>query len=208
MDRALYCRPKKARTLLVRQRQEAPVRVPQLLPEPVAVDRCTECHVTPPAVAQRMVGYLGSLAGTAVLEPSAGTGALIEALCTGDDQANRIVAIEREVSLYDGLQRRFENRQDIRIFQGCFIDLGSQLTDPPCFERIVMNPPFRTCRAHLAAALSVLHRQGKQGATLVALVPDIESSHSVLPGSEVLEHLPAGTFASTDARTRIVRFQV
>lgn len=179
----------------------------QVLPEPVAVDRCTECHVTPPDVAKRMVDYLGSLAGTSVLEPSAGTGALIDALCSNTDQARRIVAIEREISLYDAMQRRFENRSEIHVVQGCFIDLASQLSDPSGFERIVMNPPFRTCRAHLAAALSLLRRHGTSGATLVALMPDVDSSHSSLPCSEVLERLPAGTFANTEARTRIVRFQ-
>lgn len=206
MDRAIYGRPNKAYTLPVRRRQGAPFGALPALPEPLTVDRYTECHVTPPDVAARMVEYLGTIAGTSLLEPSAGTGALIAAVNASAQEPSVMVAVEREVTLHQGLHRRFESQLDLHIIQGCFLEHVAWYADQQRYQKIVLNPPFRACRAHLAAALSVLDRSGGAQATIVALVPDVDSSHSVLDSAEVLERLPAGTFASTDARTRIVRF--
>lgn len=207
MDRSLYSRPDKRRTLIVRRRQEEALGAPLALPEPVAVDRHTECHITPPDVAARMINYLGSLAGCTVLEPSAGNGALITSAFSVVQRPRALVAVEREISLYHGLQQRFDEEPDMQIIQGCFLDYASWLGPAQRFQKIVMNPPFRSCRVHLTAALSLLDDDSLDGATLVALVPDVDSSHAMNYSAEVLERLPAGTFVSTDVRTRIIRFK-
>uniref|UniRef100_UPI001F366DBA hypothetical protein n=1 Tax=Paracoccus denitrificans TaxID=266 RepID=UPI001F366DBA len=56
---AMYSRPAKPLTIPVRARREAPALELAEAPEVIAVDRATECHVTPDLVARRMVEYLG-----------------------------------------------------------------------------------------------------------------------------------------------------
>ena len=70
------------------------------------------------------------------------------------------------------------------------------------FPRILMNPPFRDVRKHVAAALTLLGRGGHvEAATLVALVP-VTFDH---PEAEHLETLPPDTFSTARVHTKIVR---
>ena len=80
---AMYSRPAKPLTIPVRARREAPALELAEAPEVIAVDRATECHVTPDLVARRMVEYLGPVGDYLTLEPSAGTGQLARALIAG-----------------------------------------------------------------------------------------------------------------------------
>jgi protein-L-isoaspartate O-methyltransferase len=93
-----------------------------------------------------------------VLEPSAGTGALIEAMnfCGGT-----LVAVEINVSLAESLRQRFQ-AVDVRCsdFLSCNGDLGT-------FDRIIMNPPFQNGAdiEHIEHARKFL----KPGGRLVAI---------------------------------------
>lgn len=69
------------------------------------------------------------------------------------------------------------------------------------FPRIVMIPPFRAVKKHLAAALSLLGRSGHDCATLVALVP-ITYEHEE---AEELEELGRDTFPAAAVYTKIIR---
>lgn len=74
MKANVYSRPAKPLFVSVKQRDDfeklakaEPIGI-------VAVDKATECHVTPDNVADRMVSYLGPTGDYLTLEPSAGTG--------------------------------------------------------------------------------------------------------------------------------------
>ena len=54
----VYKRPNKPNRLEVKRRLGVPERALTELPEVLAVDRATECHVTPPLVAELMVSEL------------------------------------------------------------------------------------------------------------------------------------------------------
>ena len=94
MKQSVYSRPNKPKRAYTDRLERVPERVPDL-PSLVEVDTATECHVTPADVAARMVDYLGAVQGV-VLEPSAGTGNLLNAL--RGEQIGRIVE-----SLFKGL---------------------------------------------------------------------------------------------------------
>jgi hypothetical protein len=76
MKPGVYTRPARPMRITVKSRPGfANVEIARV-PEIIAVDSATECHVTPPDVAARMVRYLGEVGDYLTLEPSAGTGNL------------------------------------------------------------------------------------------------------------------------------------
>ena len=170
--------------------------------EVIAVDRSTECHVTPIDVAARMVSYLGPVGDYPTLEPQAGTGNLIRALYDAGYSRHALTAIERHTSLCAAIRRRFHDEQTIDPMNQCFLEYAEDAAGNVEFPRIVMNPPFRKVKSHVAAALSLLGRGGHDVATLVALVP-ITFLHD---DAEVLEELSTNTFSSAQVSTKIIRF--
>lgn len=56
---SIYSRPAKPMFVPVQSRTDFAEIKPGSIPEPLAVDAATECHVTPDDVAARMVEYLG-----------------------------------------------------------------------------------------------------------------------------------------------------
>ena len=84
----IYSRPAKPLTIPVRARRDAPALALDAVPEVIAVDRATECHITPDDVARRMVDYLGPVGDYLTLEPSAGTGQLARALIASGHSRN------------------------------------------------------------------------------------------------------------------------
>ena len=186
---SVYQRPNKPKHLAVQRRGRVAERLPAPLPEPVIVHSSTECHVTPPEVAESMVYYLGEPGR--VLEPSAGTGNLVHAL--QEAGYTDILAIEREFSLMEVLKMSFEERF---LLNTDFLEYAASTGET--FPRILMNPPFRGVRHHMKAALSLL----APGGVLVALVP-ITYTHE---DAEQVEVLGPDTFSSAKVNTQIVRF--
>ncbi|WP_205949700.1 hypothetical protein [Paracoccus sp. SM22M-07] len=85
---------------------------------------------------------------------------------------------------------------------GCFLEYADEVKGRVEFPRIIMNPPFRAVRKHIAAVLSLLGRGGHaEPATLVALVP-LTFEH---PEAEHLETLPPETFSTARVHTKIIR---
>lgn len=193
---AIYTRPAKPLTIPVRARRDAPALAMAEAPEVIAVDRATECHVTPEDVARRMVGYLGPVGDYLTLEPSAGTGQLARALIASGHSAQELTMIERHHKLAASL------RSIGPTINRCFLEYADEVKGRTEFPRIIMNPPFRDVRKHVAAALTLLGRGGHvEAANLVALVP-VTFEH---PEAEHLETLPPDTFSTARVHTKIVR---
>ena len=202
MDNSLYTRPDKPRTMTVTKRRGAPARALPDMADVISVDRFSECHVTPLDVARRMVEYLGEPGDFPMLEPSAGTGNLIQALYDSGYSRFELVAVERHVGLCQSVYKRFKGDQTIKPINDCFLDYAKQAHGKIEFPRIIMNPPFRKVKQHMKAALSLLGTGGHSEAVLVALVP-ITYFHDDM---ELMEELPNTTFTTAKVSTKIIRF--
>lgn len=196
MDRSLYVRPSKPKFIPVTKRardfapnggQPAPVEI-------LAVDRATECHVTPATTGATMADYLDLFDGCELLEPQCGTGNLIAAVLDSGYKIN-VSGVERHYDLFTACERRFRG-VDVKLIHSCFLDFAKECDQK--FDRILTNPPFRKTKEHIAASLSLL----AAGGVMVALVP-ITFTH---PDAEDLEILERGLFASTDVHTKLIGF--
>ncbi len=198
MNPNVYKRPIKPIFVSVKQRDDfAPIAKAEPI-EIIAVDKATECHVTPDNVADRMVGYLGARGDYLTLEPSAGTGQLTKALLRSGHSQFELTQIERHIKLAAGLHKFGP------VINRCFLEYASEAVGKVEFPRVLMNPPFREVRQHIRAALSLMGRNGHtEPATLVALVP-VTFEH---PDAETLEVLPPDTFATAKVNTKIIRIR-
>mgnify|MGYP003115904721 CR=1 FL=1 len=198
MKASVYTRPNKPTRLTVRRREDpAPMEARTLAP-PIAVDRATECHVTPPDVASYMVDCLEGVGDYQTLEPSAGTGALLRALKDAGQSSLETIAIER----HHELARVLERQKFGTVIHECFLDYAARAAGRVDYVHIIMNPPFRQVRQHMNAALSLLGRNGHaEPARLVALVP-VTYDH---PEAELMDTLGPDTFASAKVHTKIIR---
>lgn len=195
---SIYTRPQKPLTIPVRARREPEALAKIKAPEVITVDKVTECHVTPDDVARRMVEYLGPMGDYLTLEPSAGTGQLARALIASGHSPQELTLIERHTKLAASLYGIAPT------INRCFLEYAGEVKGRAAFPRIIMNPPFRDVRKHIAAALSLLGQGGHdEPATLVALVP-ITFSHD---DAEELEVLPNDTFSTAKVHTKIIRFR-
>ncbi len=192
MKASVYTRPDKPLRIQVKRRDDFAALAKPAIPEIVAVDRATECHVTPPDVAARMVQYLGPQGDYLTLEPSAGTGNLTRALMSAGCSASHIVQVERHIRLSQGLPLPDQ------VVNQCFLEYAAEVGGRVQFARVIMNPPFSDVRKHVAAARGLL----APGGVLVALVPVTYQAD----GAEELERLPADTFATAKVWTKIIRF--
>ncbi len=196
MDRSLYTRPNKPKFLPVtrRARDFAPTGGQPAPVEILAVDRATECHVTPEATGSLMVDYLGLFDGCSLLEPECGTGNLIAEVVSSGYVVS-VTGVERHHALFDSCKRRFPGAS-VDLNHSCFLEYAKECKKT--FDRILTNPPFRKSREHIAASLSLLGA----GGVMVALVP-ITFKH---PEAEELQTLERGIFASTDVQTKLIIF--
>jgi hypothetical protein len=198
MNPAVYKRPAKPLTIPVRRRDDfAPIAKAAPI-DVIAVDKATECHVTPFDVAARMVDYLGRPGDYLTLEPSAGTGQLARALLASGHSRHELTMVERHI----GLAGRLTSIGP--TINRCFLEYAAEARGKVEFPRIIMNPPFSDVRKHVAAALALLGRGGHdEPATLVALVPvTFEHAEAI-----ELERLPDSTFATARVHTKIIRIQ-
>ncbi len=160
------------------------VSAPQLFPTPVDV-------------AARMVELAGVAAGSLVLEPSAGTGRLIDA---AQDAGARVVAIEHSHALADQLSKRI-NGHAVEVHQGDF--LTCEPGSFAAFDCVVMNPPFKDAEdvKHIMHARRFL----KPGGVLVALCANGPRQAARLqPLADSWELLPPGTFAAQGTGVNVV----
>ncbi len=150
---------------------------------------------TPPAIAERMAQLADLEPGQRVLEPSAGTGNLVEAIRKAEPAA-RMEVLELNMALADGLASKFKGQP---ILCGDFLvktefELGGK------FDRIVMNPPFEKGSdiKHILRARELL----KPGGMLVAICAGGPRQAEKLEHlADYWEPLPENTFAGTGVRT-------
>lgn len=148
---------------------------------------------TPKALADRMAEAAGLEDGMRVLEPSAGTGALLRAALRACDGALEMTAVEINTDLAmqlsaEGLASTVEAGRD---FLQCNGDLGK-------FDRVIMNPPF----SGAADIRHILHARQflKPGGRIVALCANGPRQGEALRelaerSGGYFEPLPAGSFA-------------
>jgi hypothetical protein len=195
---SIYTRPNKPLAIPVRKRRDTQEIEPIKAPELVAVDKATECHVTPADVARRMVDYLGPQGDYLTLEPSAGTGQLARALIDAGHSPQELTMIERHNTLASQLYKIGPT------INRCFLEYAEEAAGRVQFPRVIMNPPFKQVRQHIKAALSLMGSNGHtETPVLVALVP-ITFQH---PDAETLEELPDDTFQTARVRTKIIRIE-
>lgn len=167
------------------------------LREGIKVLTAPQLFPTPPDVARRLVAVAGVDPGHRVLEPSAGTGAILAELSTTGGPVPIAVEINRELAT--ALRQRYP-LVSVRCadFLICNGDLGT-------FDRIVMNPPFERGSdiRHIEHAMHFLKPGGRLAAVCAAgpRQQDFARAHDM----EWID-LPAGTFADagTNVNTAIV----
>lgn len=158
---------------------------------------------TPPELADRMVQLADIRPGQDVLEPSAGTGAIIDAIRRKPNHGCAITAVEINPHLAARLRDidcLGESHVRCVDFLSCNGDLGQ-------FDRILMNPPFANAEdiEHIQHALTML----KPGGRLVAICANGPRQNDVLKPL-VQEHggqwevLPAGTFKESGSNVASV----
>lgn len=219
-DSKVHEKPAQAAPAQVEPRHEPkpePSREVWKAPEPTAFDFMKEqlktgvkvvvadqLFTTPQKLAQRAAELADIEPGHDVLEPSAGTGALLDAFFhlngtgfNGKPAAGRLVAVEINHALADGLREKYP-LADIRQadFLACNGDLGM-------FDRIIMNPPFSDGDdiRHIIHAAGFL----KPGGRLVAICADGPRQNDKLKSlAASWERLPPGTFKESGTNVNTV----
>jgi len=166
----------------------------------VQVIAAPQLFPTPPTLAERMVEEADILPGHSVLEPSAGTGAILAAL-PNVRPFGSVTVVEINATLAASLEQVADE-----TICGDFLEQNGNLGT---FDRILMNPPFENGAdiKHIQHAMKML----KPGGRLVAICANGPRQQSTLkPLAENsggwYEDLPAGTFASqgTNVNTAIL----
>lgn len=166
---------------------------------------------TPPEIAKQMVDRAGILAGRRVLEPSAGTGRLIEAAAsnaTGFD-CFKLVAVEQNKQLASGLEAmrsKWLHATEENFFVVCsdFLQCNGNLGK---FDVVLMNPPFENGSdiKHIEHALTFL----KPGGKLVALCANGPRQQAKLqPMADSWENLPAGSFKASGTNVNVAMLTI
>lgn len=161
---------------------------------PVEIVTAPLLYPTPHDLAARMVDILDPDAGHRILEPSAGTGALLSALETCGLEYD-VTAIEINYDLMKHLRLHF----DCKLERADFL----QIEPIPEFDRIIMNPPFNDGAdyQHILHALKFL----KPGGRLVAICSNGPRQNAKLKHlCESWEVLPVGTFKSAGTMVNTV----
>jgi protein-L-isoaspartate O-methyltransferase len=177
----------------------------------VQVVSAPQLFPTPPQLAARMVDLAKIEHGQELLEPSAGTGVIVNAvrLAMVEGRAGRCAMTAVEIN--PALAHRLAFHDCLggsRVDPGDFLQQNGNLGK---FDRIVMNPPFANGDdiKHITHALTML----KPGGRLVAICANGPRQQDKLrPIVEKLkgtwEELPADTFTSAGTGVRTVLLAV
>lgn len=157
---------------------------------------------TPKEIARRLAELAEIRPGMRVLEPSAGTGQLLEALtqleafcCPG----LQIVAVEINPHLVTQIQIRYPH---VEVHCADFLSV-EHTPEHGRFDRIVMNPPFE--RGIDIAHIQHARRMLSPGGRLVAICANGPRQQAAFEAiAESYEPLPADTFDGTSVRAAIV----
>jgi phospholipid N-methyltransferase len=152
---------------------------------------------TPSSLAERMVELADIYCNHLVLEPSAGTGRILEALPASIWNNGEVHAVEINQKLAQGLADRWKT-----LLTSCadFLEWDSQGIT---FDRILMNPPFERGAdiRHILKARELL----APGGILVAICAGGPRQKETLePLASLWEPLPAGTFEESGTNVNTV----
>lgn len=152
---------------------------------------------TPSALAARMVELADIMPDSRVLEPSAGTGNILDAIQrrAAASQGVEVVCVEQNYNLAENLRRAV-----VDVWCADFLTLNGELGQ---FDRIVMNPPF----SHGADLKHIAHARShlKPGGRIVALCANGPRQQAAFANdpSAVYEPLPAGTFSEAGTNVNV-----
>jgi len=168
------------------------------LREGVKVVSAPQLFPTPPAIAEKMVESADIETGHRVLEPSAGTGNILTAICN-NDTATGIVAFEIVQALIEPLKKGFPLSS---VFSADFLKWPTPKESLNKFDRVIMNPPFVNGAdiKHINHALTFL----KPGGRLVSLCANGPRQRSAfMDRAEHWENLPADSFKEQGTRVNV-----
>ncbi len=168
----------------------------------VKVQVVNQLFPTPAALGKEMVDLADLQPCDRILEPNAGTGALLAEItdATVRPIGIEVVAIEINLNLVDRL--RDTEYPETRVIGGDFLQMNGNLGP---FDKIVMNPPFENGDdiKHIRHALGML----KPGGRLVAICANGPRQQAQLkPLATEWRDLPAGTFkeSGTGVNTALI----
>lgn len=167
----------------------------------VATISAPELFPTPPELAARMVEIAGIETAHRVLEPSAGTGAIVKAIREAGSSCE-LVAVETSARLCDAL-RPYATARAVDLRCSDFLS-----TSIPC-DRVVMNPPFSAEVEHVTHAWGMLKPSGVLVSVMSAGVTFRQDRRTVefrqlVAAHGSLEELPDGMFQSAGTGVRTV----
>jgi protein-L-isoaspartate O-methyltransferase len=170
-------------------------QIKEALKTGIQVVSANQLFPTPPELVARMVEIANIQPGHAVLEPSAGTGRILEALpCVRPN--GYIQAVEINPTLAAMLEKS-GHADDVVCFD--FLEWAG----PEKFDRILMNPPFENGAdiKHILKARELL----RPGGLLVAICAGGPRQKEKLePLTSLWEPLPAGTFQESGTNVNTV----
>lgn len=201
MNSTLFTRPNKPRTTPVKAR-DTDYAIKVEVKKPLTLSKDTECFVTPPWVARRMVEALNIQTGDSILEPQAGTGQLVDAIYKSlSSPTGRFIDRMRNENIsVTTVEKNFALAKTNGWFCHDFLDWSAANVETSTrFDKIICNPPFKTVKAHMRAAKVLL----KSGGIMIALVP---STYKDID-HKVLEELGPDTFKAAKVHTKIIEIR-
>lgn len=146
---------------------------------------------TPAPVADRLIARAGIRAGHRILEPSAGTGALLRAINPALRAQCYITAIEIERRLADALRETYSPDSVLRhaVIGADFLDARVNPHRLPQygigrFNRIVMNPPFKGLADVKHVRHAMTFRDEDDGSITAVMLNDGQAFRPELTGEE------------------------
>lgn len=163
-----------------------------------------QAFYTPPALAKRLVELAQIQPGNVVLEPSAGEGAIVQAVIDTGVRLGGLTAVELDEEAMPVLIKVVEGREAV-VYNEDFLHLPLRRGD---FDRILMNPPFSRNQdvAHVARALPLLAPGGVLVAVMSPNTARQKFQDLIFAHDYDVEEVPAGTFkeAGTNIATIIL----
>jgi len=168
----------------------------------VTVVSAPQLFPTPRALARRLVEVADIEDGARVLEPSAGTGVLVEEIRSVSGFTAEVTAVEINRTLADALGRI--NGGGICVAIHCRDFTEMEPSDLGDFDRIVMNPPFERGAdvRHIKHALRFIRPGGRLVAVCAASRREVLEPLALESGG-TWEDLPDGTFSEQGTNVRV-----